>query len=150
MREVGALGSEVRKQVATFSKKDQVIKLSPNLVKLNVVIIFSPNLVDFWSTFLVIFFSEEKSGNILTKFGEHFGEPPNLVKLGPGRPSAGGPRWDRRLKTLTHASLRACGTQLGGSVWKQGKWQSPMNLSTFSKSVQKHEKQQYPLNTESV
>ena len=44
-----------------------------------------------------------------------------FATLGPGRPSAGGPRWDRRSKTLTHASLRACGAQLGGSVWKQGK-----------------------------
>ena len=44
-----------------------------------------------------------------------------LYLLGPGRPSAGGPRWDRRSNTLTHASLRACGAQLGGIVWKQGK-----------------------------
>ena len=40
--------------------------------------------------------------------------------LGPGRPLAGGPRWDRRSNTLTHASPRACGARLGGSVWKQG------------------------------
>ena len=59
--------------------KNQVKKLSPNLVKLNVVIIFSPNLVKFWSTFLVVSFSE-KNGNIFTKFGENFGESPNLVK----------------------------------------------------------------------
>ena len=50
--------------------------------------------------------------------------------LGPGRPSAGGPRWDRRSNTLTHASLRACGAQLGGSVWKQGKWQIPLNMES--------------------
>ena len=80
MREVGALGSEVRKQVATFSKKDQVIKLSPNLVKLNVVIIFSQFLVKFLSTILMIFLVRVKSDNIFTKFCENFGESPNFVK----------------------------------------------------------------------
>ena len=39
-----------------------------------------------------------------------------LILLGPGRPSAGGPRWDRHSNTVTHATLRACGAQLGGSV----------------------------------
>ena len=35
--------------------KSQVIKLSQNLVKLNVVISFSPNFVKFCSTFFMIF-----------------------------------------------------------------------------------------------
>ena len=37
----------------------------------------------------------------------------------------------RRSNTLTHASLRACGAQLDGSVWKKGKQQNPFNLQTF-------------------
>ena len=41
---------------------------------------FSPYLVKFWSAFFVIFSIEEKSGNNFTKFGEHFGKSPNLVK----------------------------------------------------------------------
>ena len=45
----------------------------------------------------------------------------SLAQLGPGRLLADGPRWDCRSNTVTHASLRACGAQLGGSVWKQGK-----------------------------
>ena len=53
-----------------------------------------------------------------------------FLLLGPGRPSVGGPRWDRRSNTLTHASLGACGAQLGGSVWKQGKWQIPLNMES--------------------
>ena len=49
-------------------------------------------------------------------------------KRGPGRP-----RWDRRSNTVTHASLRACGAQLGGSVWKQGKWQNPLKIMIFQR-----------------
>ena len=45
----------------------------------------------------------------------------SLALLGPGRPSVGGPRWERPSNTVAHASLRACDAQLGGSVWKQGK-----------------------------
>ena len=43
-----------------------------------------------------------------------------FVKLGPGRPSAGGPRMDRRTVTspiTSHASLRACGAQLAGEFY---------------------------------
>ena len=57
-----------------------VIKLSPNLVKLNVVIIFSQFLVKFLSTILMIFLVRVKSDNIFTKFCENFGESPNFVK----------------------------------------------------------------------
>ena len=56
-----------------------------------------------------------------TRSEKNYGIIWEFFPLGPGRPSAGGPRWDRRLNTLTHASLRACGAKLGGSVWKQGK-----------------------------
>ena len=47
-----------------------------------------------------------------------------LMELGPGRPSAGGPRMDSRAVTSSgvvksHASLRACGAQLGGYLIQQ-------------------------------
>ena len=51
--------------------------------------------------------------------------------LGPGRPSAGGPRWDCRLNTVTPASPHACGAPL---CPKQGKQQNLLNLPTFSHS----------------
>ena len=59
-----------------------------------------------------------------------------VFAIGPGRPSAGGARWDRCSNTVLHASLRACGAQLGGSVWiwKQGKWQNPLKLRTYQPS----------------
>ena len=59
------------------------------------------------------------SGKVMRLLVNNIGKERTV--LGPGRPSAAGPRWDRRLNTFTHASLRACGAQIGGSVWKQGK-----------------------------
>ena len=87
--------------------------------------------------------SESRSNQLLPKliFWVFQSLPPQNVLLftnvlhglGSGRPSAGGPRWDRRSNTLTHGSLPACGAQLGGIVWKQGKWQNPLNLPNFLK-----------------
>ena len=55
--------------------KNQVIKLSQNLVKLNVVIFFSPNILKFLSTFYVIFLVRKKGGkcspNLVNLFGNH-------------------------------------------------------------------------------